>query len=58
MEEHGGFPGYYALASMLTFYPWSALVPALLIAVLTVAVNLVADAVHGSSGVSVDSGGR
>ncbi len=28
MEAHGGFPGYYAVASLLAFYPWSALVPA------------------------------
>ena len=32
MEEHGGFPGYYAVVSMLTFYPWSALVPAAVVA--------------------------
>jgi ABC-type dipeptide/oligopeptide/nickel transport system permease subunit len=42
----------------LTFQPWSALVPALLIAVLTIAVNLVADAVQRSRGVSIDSGDR
>jgi 4-amino-4-deoxy-L-arabinose transferase-like glycosyltransferase len=28
MEEHGGFPGYYAVFSLLAFYPWSAFVPA------------------------------
>jgi 4-amino-4-deoxy-L-arabinose transferase-like glycosyltransferase len=28
MEEHGAFPGYYALFSALAFYPWSVLVPA------------------------------
>jgi 4-amino-4-deoxy-L-arabinose transferase-like glycosyltransferase len=28
IEEHGGFPGYYVVASLLTFYPWSALLPA------------------------------
>jgi 4-amino-4-deoxy-L-arabinose transferase-like glycosyltransferase len=27
IEEHGGFPGYYVALSLLTFYPWSALVP-------------------------------
>jgi len=30
MEAHGGFPGYYPLASALVFYPWSALIPAAL----------------------------
>ena len=28
IEEHGGFPGYYVVLSVLTFYPWSGLVPA------------------------------
>ena len=28
MEDHGGFPGYYLALSIVTFYPWSALVPA------------------------------
>ena len=28
MEEHGGFPGYYLATSLLTFHPWSALLPA------------------------------
>ncbi len=28
IEEHGGFPGYYVVLSLATFYPWSALVPA------------------------------
>ncbi|MFO0888765.1 MAG: hypothetical protein U0790_06410 [Isosphaeraceae bacterium] len=28
MEEHGGFPGYYASLSFLAMYPWSVLVPA------------------------------
>jgi 4-amino-4-deoxy-L-arabinose transferase-like glycosyltransferase len=28
MEQHSGFPGYYALLSLPFFYPWSALLPA------------------------------
>jgi len=28
IEEHGGFPGYYIATSTLTFFPWSALLPA------------------------------
>ena len=28
VEEHGGFPGYYFVTSLLTFHPWSALLPA------------------------------
>ena len=28
LEQHGGFPGYYAVLSLPMFYPWSALVPA------------------------------
>ena len=32
MEQHGGFPGYYPVATILTFYPWSALLPAALLA--------------------------
>ncbi len=32
MEQHGGFPGYYPLTSLLTFYPWSALLPAAFLA--------------------------
>lgn len=28
LEQHGGFPGYYAVLSLPLFYPWSALVPA------------------------------
>jgi 4-amino-4-deoxy-L-arabinose transferase-like glycosyltransferase len=28
MEQHGGFPGYYLVASLGMFYPWSALAPA------------------------------
>jgi 4-amino-4-deoxy-L-arabinose transferase-like glycosyltransferase len=28
IEEHGGFPGYYAVLSLATFYPWSAFLPA------------------------------
>jgi 4-amino-4-deoxy-L-arabinose transferase-like glycosyltransferase len=31
IEEHGGFPGYYVVLSLLTFYPWSALLPAALV---------------------------
>lgn len=30
LEEHGGFPGYYVALGMLTFFPWSALLPAAL----------------------------
>jgi len=30
MEEHGAFPGYYIVTSLLTFHPWSALLPAAL----------------------------
>ena len=32
IEEHGGFPGYYVATGMLTFFPWSALLPASLFA--------------------------
>ncbi len=32
IETHGGFPGYYVVLSLLTFYPWSALLPAALLA--------------------------
>ena len=32
MEQHGGFPGYYPATTLLTFYPWSALLPAALLA--------------------------
>lgn len=28
IEQHGGFPGYYVVIGFLTFFPWSALVPA------------------------------
>jgi 4-amino-4-deoxy-L-arabinose transferase-like glycosyltransferase len=28
LEEHGGFPGYYLAATLVTFHPWSALLPA------------------------------
>lgn len=28
LEQHGGFPGYYAALSLPMFYPWSAFVPA------------------------------
>ena len=31
IEEHGGFPGYYVVLGLLTFYPWSALLPAALV---------------------------
>lgn len=31
METHGGFPGYYVVGTLLTFYPWSALLPAALL---------------------------
>jgi 4-amino-4-deoxy-L-arabinose transferase-like glycosyltransferase len=27
IEQHGGFPGYYVLATLVVFYPWSALLP-------------------------------
>jgi 4-amino-4-deoxy-L-arabinose transferase-like glycosyltransferase len=32
IEEHGGFPGYYVVTSLLTLHPWSALLPAALLA--------------------------
>ena len=32
MEQHGGFPGYYPVMTLVTFYPWSALLPAALVA--------------------------
>ena len=32
IEEHGGFPGYYLVTGMLTFFPWSAPLPAALAA--------------------------
>ena len=32
MEQHGGFPGYYPATTLLAFYPWSALLPAALVA--------------------------
>jgi 4-amino-4-deoxy-L-arabinose transferase-like glycosyltransferase len=28
MEQHGGFPGYYLLLSLLAMYPWAAFMPA------------------------------
>src|SRR5918998_3186043 len=31
MEDHGGFPGYYLVTALGTFYPWSALLPAALV---------------------------
>lgn len=27
MEQHGGFPGYYVVTTLLIFHPWSALLP-------------------------------
>jgi 4-amino-4-deoxy-L-arabinose transferase-like glycosyltransferase len=27
VEQHGGFPGYYVLTSLVMFHPWSALLP-------------------------------
>ncbi len=35
LEEHGGFPGFYAATTVATFFPWSALVPACLVAAWT-----------------------
>ncbi len=32
LDDHGGFPGYYLVTSALTFHPWSALVPAAILA--------------------------
>ncbi len=32
MERHGGFPGFYAVGSLLAFQPWAALAPAALAA--------------------------
>jgi len=32
IETHGGFPGYYVVGTLLTCYPWSALLPAGLLA--------------------------
>lgn len=32
MEQHGGFPGYYPVTTVLSFYPWSTLLPAALVA--------------------------
>ena len=31
MEQHGGFPGYYPVTTVLAFYPWSALLPTALV---------------------------
>jgi 4-amino-4-deoxy-L-arabinose transferase-like glycosyltransferase len=31
MEQHGGFPGYYPVAALAMFYPWSTLLPAALL---------------------------
>jgi len=30
VEQHGGFPGYYVLTTLVMFHPWSALLPAAL----------------------------
>ena len=27
IEQHGGFPGYYPVLTLVTFHPWSALIP-------------------------------
>jgi 4-amino-4-deoxy-L-arabinose transferase-like glycosyltransferase len=35
MEQHGGFPGYYPLVALPMFYPWSALLPAAILAAWT-----------------------
>lgn len=35
MERHGGFPGFYAIGSLLAFQPWSALAPAAIAAAWT-----------------------
>jgi len=35
VEQHDGFPGYYLVTSLLTFHPWSALLPAALYAAWT-----------------------
>jgi 4-amino-4-deoxy-L-arabinose transferase-like glycosyltransferase len=32
MEQHGAFPGYYPVAALALFYPWSTLLPAALLA--------------------------
>lgn len=32
LESHGGFPGYYVVTTLLSFYPWSCLIPAALLA--------------------------
>lgn len=32
LETHGGFPGYYLVCTLLSFYPWSCLLPAALLA--------------------------
>lgn len=33
VEKHEGFPGYYAAVSMIAYFPWSAILPAALVAV-------------------------
>ncbi|WP_422926555.1 ArnT family glycosyltransferase [Singulisphaera sp. PoT] len=35
LEKHGGFPGYYLVTILGTFHPWSALVPAAVLAAWT-----------------------
>ncbi|HEU5115358.1 MAG TPA: phospholipid carrier-dependent glycosyltransferase, partial [Isosphaeraceae bacterium] len=32
LETHGGFPGYYLVSTLFSFYPWSCLLPAALLA--------------------------
>lgn len=32
LEEHGGFPGFYPATTLVTFFPWSAFLPAAAIA--------------------------
>lgn len=33
VEKHEGFPGYYAAVSMIAYYPWSAILPAAVVAI-------------------------
>ncbi len=35
VEEHGGFPGFFPATTLATFFPWSTLVPAALVAAWT-----------------------
>jgi 4-amino-4-deoxy-L-arabinose transferase-like glycosyltransferase len=32
VEQHGGFPGFYILSTLATFYPWSVFVPVAVLA--------------------------